>query len=196
MIALSEAVNRLARHSPRKWPGRRGMQRAAVALLLAEGARGLEVMMIRRAEHPDDPWSGHMAFPGGRMDPGDDASAYACALRETEEETGIALPVAARCVGRLSDLQASGSGRLLPLIITPFVFAAPAPPPAAPDEREVAEVVWVPLALFTEPGRRGSMEWQFEGRQWQLPCYFHEGRRIWGLSLQMLDELVKVVTTI
>src|SRR5258706_15931093 len=44
--------------------------RAAVALILRDGPQGIEVLFIRRAEHPQDPWSGQMAFPGGRAEPG------------------------------------------------------------------------------------------------------------------------------
>ncbi|HXB54963.1 MAG TPA: CoA pyrophosphatase, partial [Vicinamibacteria bacterium] len=44
--------------------------RAAVALILREAARGLELLFIRRAEHDGDPWSGQVGFPGGRAEPG------------------------------------------------------------------------------------------------------------------------------
>ncbi|MGB5283894.1 MAG: NUDIX domain-containing protein, partial [Polyangiales bacterium] len=74
------APRELAEHE--KW--------AAVAMLLREGASGPEVFFIRRAEHPRDPWSGHMAFPGGRRDAGD-ATLLDTAMRETREEVGVDL---------------------------------------------------------------------------------------------------------
>jgi 8-oxo-dGTP pyrophosphatase MutT (NUDIX family) len=68
--------------------------RAAVALILREGTNGLELLFIRRADHPQDPWSGQMAFPGGRAEPGEE-DLKATAVRETAEEIGVDLESAA-----------------------------------------------------------------------------------------------------
>ena len=65
----------------------------------------LHILMIKRADREGDPWSGHMAFPGGRMDKAD-AHGYAVAVRETEEEVGLSLGPLDQCIGRLSDLNA------------------------------------------------------------------------------------------
>ncbi len=191
MIALDDIAAQLAAFRPQKHLERRQLSRAAVALMLADGPEGAQLLMMRRAERAHDPWSGHMGFPGGRMDRAADAHIFDCALRETREEIGVDLAHAGQYLGRLSDLQASGQGRLLPMIITPFVFRVPAELPMSPNH-EVAELVWVPLSLFTDRSRRESMQWQYEGRDWTLPCYFFEGRRIWGLSLQMIDELLEM----
>lgn len=193
MISLKELTERLATFQPRKHLQRRQLSRAAVSLMIAEGEAGPEVLMIRRAERARDPWSGHMGFPGGRMDIGEDAHVYDCALRETREEIGVDLAEWGEPLGRLSDLQATGHGRLLSMIITPFVFRVPRQL-SLEANHEVAEVVWVPLSLFADTARREHMQWQFEGRDWTLPCYFFEGHRIWGLSLQMLDELMALLT--
>ena len=67
-----------------------GARRAAVAMLLREAAEGPEVFFIERARHPGDPWSGHMAFPGGRVEVGD-PDVRAAVERETLEEVGISL---------------------------------------------------------------------------------------------------------
>jgi hypothetical protein len=58
---------------------------------------------------------------------------------------------------------------------------------------EVAEVVWVPLEFLLERSNRKQMEWRIKGMNIPLPCYLFEGRRIWGLSLNMLDELLSLV---
>ena len=95
----------LANHRPgRKWL--KGLRkRAAVALILQLHAGELCVLMIRRAEHEGDPWSGHMAFPGGRLE-AQDRNGLAAARRETEEEIGLHLGTGEPCIGRLSDLNA------------------------------------------------------------------------------------------
>lgn len=185
---LSTLSLRLQAHRPQKRLWRRLVPRAAVAVMLAQDARGPQVLMIRRAERDGDPWSGHMAFPGGRMDRAD-ASAFHCALREVQEEIGVALDSAGRYVGRLSDLSAGGHNRRLPMVVTPFVFQVDTSLAFLPNH-EVAETVWVPLAFLRDATQRQRMQWQFAGRTWDLPCYWYEGRRIWGLSLQMLDELL------
>lgn len=95
----------LSRHNPGKKLLRPLMKRSAVALILQLRNDDLHILMIKRAEREGDPWSGHMAFPGGRMDPGD-AHGYAVAVRETEEEVGLALGSEDVCIGRLSEINA------------------------------------------------------------------------------------------
>jgi hypothetical protein len=75
------------------------------------------------------------------------------------------------------------------MAVTPFVFRLNREVRFDPNY-EVAEVVWVPLEFLLEPSNRQEMEWTFRGMKINLPCYFYEGRRIWGLSLNMLDELM------
>src|SRR4051794_37638584 len=80
-----------------------GRRQATVALLLREcDRRGLELLVIRRAENEYDPWSGHMALPGGGYEPGD-SSVYGTARRETLEEIGIDLDEG-QFLGRLDDV--------------------------------------------------------------------------------------------
>jgi 8-oxo-dGTP pyrophosphatase MutT (NUDIX family) len=182
----------LANHRPaRKWL--KGlMKRAAVALILQLREGELGVLMIRRAEHEGDPWSGQMAFPGGRLEP-DDENGLAAARRETEEEIGLHLGAKEPCIGRLSELNAVNKVFRGGLIISPYVFHLKRSVNFHPNRDEVAEVVWVPLEFLLDSDNREEMVWERGGVKLRMPCYFYEGRRIWGLSLRMLDELMDIV---
>ncbi|HYN43940.1 MAG TPA: NUDIX domain-containing protein, partial [Thermoanaerobaculia bacterium] len=79
LVSLAVALSRLRTRRDDDVPVTR---KAAVAVILRDGDGGVELLFIRRAEHPRDPWSGQMGLPGGRVDPGD-ASPLAAALRET-----------------------------------------------------------------------------------------------------------------
>jgi len=168
------------------------LRQAAVAAILREPRHGeLEVLLIKRANREGDRWSGHMAFPGGRVDP-TDTSALAAAMRETREEIDLDLEAHGERLGALSDLMAKARGRIVPMVIHPYVFRLDGTPELRPNE-EVQEVVWVPMSLFLDPAARSSFVYTFAAVDLALPCYDFGGRRIWGLTLQMLDELVEVV---
>ncbi|MEH6582621.1 MAG: CoA pyrophosphatase [Halioglobus sp.] len=181
----------LSRHSPGKKLLRRLMQRSAVAMILQLQQGELHILMIKRADREGDPWSGHMAFPGGRMDPGD-AHGYAVAVRETEEEVGLTLGAEEPCIGRLSEINARPQRGTFGMAVSPFVFRLDREVSFTPNY-EVAEVVWVPLEFLMNTDNREEMTWEFKGAKFPMPCYFYEGRRIWGLSLMMLDELMDLV---
>jgi 8-oxo-dGTP pyrophosphatase MutT (NUDIX family) len=164
---------------------------AAVAAVLRDGDGGCELLFIRRAEHPHDPWSGHMAFPGGRVDP-DDVSPQAAAERETVEELGLDLTAVATPIGRLSDVTAVARGRRLGLTIEPFAFALSEAVELVPNH-EVEEALWIPLAFFQDRSNRSTLQWRFGDVAIPLPCYRYQGRVIWGLTYGMVDELVELL---
>jgi 8-oxo-dGTP pyrophosphatase MutT (NUDIX family) len=178
----------LSRHNPGKKLLRPLMKRSAVAMILQLHDDELHILMIKRAEREGDPWSGHMAFPGGRMDP-EDINGYAVAVRETEEEVGLSLGLGDLCIGRLSEINARPQRGAFGMAVSPFVFRLDREVSFTPNH-EVAEVVWVPVAFLLDTDNRQRMNWQFKGAEIPMPCYFYEGRRIWGLSLMMLDELM------
>ena len=164
---------------------------AAVAVLLREGPQGPDVFLIRRAEHPSDPWSGHMAFPGGRMQR-EDATLLDTALRETLEEVGLDLHEQAEQIGQLDDLQAIARGQPTGTVIRPFVFEVEARASIRTDEREVAEALWTPLL----PLYRGEVDsvrpYDWKGRRIDFPAYDVEGRLVWGLTYQMLRSFFRM----
>jgi len=186
---LARLAAALAHHAPGEEQGVPDAHKAAVAAVLRETAGGAELLFIRRAEHPRDPWSGQMGLPGGRVDPGD-ASPLAAALRETREEIGLDLERAARELGRLSEVRTHLRDGALPRSVVPFGFALAGGEPELALNHEVAEAVWVPLAFLADPANRESMDWAYRGATLRLPCYHFGGRRIWGLTLWIVDELL------
>lgn len=160
------------------------LSRAAVAMIVRPRGDDAEMLFIKRAEHERDPWSGHMAFPGGRVDATDE-HALAAALRETCEEVDIPLEAKAELITHLDDLRAVARGRRLPLVISPFVFELhEAVTPRA--NAEVEEIHWVESAALRDPANWSSLPYDFEGKTYDLPCIRVAGRVIWGLTYRML----------
>ncbi|MBD0320648.1 MAG: NUDIX domain-containing protein, partial [Gemmatimonadetes bacterium] len=95
---IEELASALAARPPRRAEAEERVPSAAVALLLRPSGDGPELLLIRRAEREGDPWSGHMALPGGRADPRD-RDAAATAARETLEEVGIDVVRGGRFLG-------------------------------------------------------------------------------------------------
>lgn len=163
-------------------------RKAAVAAVLRDGAGGAELLFIRRAEHPRDPWSGHMGLPGGRVDP-QDASPFDAAVRETREEVSLDLARSARPLGRLSEVRTHLPFGKPPYSVLPFCFAVAGDPPLRANE-EVEETLWVPLGFLADHGNRSSFTWVRRGVPLPTPCYHYGGRVIWGLTLRIVDELL------
>ena len=191
MLTVDSFRAALGNFQPRLLPEAVGQTRAAVAAVLREGADGAEFLFIHRAEDPRDPWSGHMAFPGGRVEK-TDTDPLAAAVRETREEVGLDLASGGTQIGRLSDVAAIGRGRPMNMVINPYVFSLDTVPPLAPNH-EVEAVVWVPASFLADHRNRESMEYQRAGLSLELPCYRYQEHLIWGLTLGMVDELLSLV---
>jgi 8-oxo-dGTP pyrophosphatase MutT (NUDIX family) len=169
-------------------------QAAVAAILRAPRSGGeAEILLIRRSERQGDPWSGHMAFPGGRRDPAD-PSLFSTALRETLEEVGLDLAAHARLVARLPDIPAIARARRVGMIITPFVFVLdePNPPPFTLSD-EVAEVLWAPLGPMARGERRATYSYEHDGRLFDMPAFDVDSRIVWGLTHRMLEMLFDVL---
>jgi 8-oxo-dGTP pyrophosphatase MutT (NUDIX family) len=180
---------RLAEHRARPIDAPR---RAAVAAIFrASGTGGCDILFILRAKQEQDPWSGHMAFPGGRIEE-HDATPLDAARRETREEVGIDLSHSGELLGQLDDLQASAGGRVVPLSITPFVFALEAPLETVPNE-EVEEIHWIPVPKLLDPASASTVPYVLAGQRYELPCFRVFDRVIWGLTYQMLMLLFSVL---
>jgi 8-oxo-dGTP pyrophosphatase MutT (NUDIX family) len=162
-------------------------QRAAVALVLREADQRLELLFIRRAEDPRDPWSGHTAFPGGRSEP-EDGDLMATAVRETQEELGLDLTRDADPLGALDEVQAVSRMRRMDLAISPFVFRLRRDPHLEPGA-EVRSVHWLRLDDLLADRHRSSMRHEHEGQFFDLPCLRIQDLVIWGLTLRMFLDL-------
>ena len=158
--------------------------RAAVALVLAGEASEVQMCFIRRATRLDDPWSGQMAFPGGRAAAGD-LSAEAVAERETWEEVGLRL-VASHRLGALSELPVHRAGASTSTVLSPFVYhVGPYAAPLAANQKEVAEAYWEPLEDLWDEKNADRFR--------AYPAIrFHE-YFIWGLTLRVLAQFAEAV---
>ena len=163
--------------------------RAAVAILLREGTDGLEALFIRRAEHPRDPWSGQVAFPGGRWERGD-RDLEATARRETLEEIGLDLEAGAEPLGALDEVRAMARLRPMDLSITPFVFRLRQASPTTLSP-EVTSLHWLPLRALLDPAAASTTEYVHEATTLRFPSLDVGGLVIWGLTYRMFTGLAE-----
>lgn len=182
MTTIHHVRSALARH-PVKQVDDPARPRAAVAVILRDAGGESELLLIERAKHPEDPWSGHMAFPGGRVDPGD-AHAQAAAERETLEEVGLSLEGAA-LLGRLDDIEGRHAGRPLSLVISAHVFHHAAPGPLVLNY-EVASALWVPVRRLVDPASRVAYPTPY-GDYPGILVGEPERHVVWGLTYRFLE---------
>jgi 8-oxo-dGTP pyrophosphatase MutT (NUDIX family) len=166
---------------------------AAIALVLRPTESGEpELLLIKRAEMAQDPWSGHIACPGGRMDPGD-RDLEQTAIRETWEETGIDLARDGRILGTLDDISPR-SPTLPPLIIRPFV-AVVKPEVTIVESPEVAEAFWVPLAAVRETAAWGRAFVPIRGvGDTEVDVFTHGEHTVWGLTYRALSQFLELLS--
>lgn len=165
------------------------MRRAAIALVLRMGELGEpELLMIKRAEVERDPWSGHVACPGGRMEPGDLDLAQT-AMRETWEETGIELSRVGRILGTLDDISPR-TPVLPPIIIRPFVAAVPSDVSIV-QSPEVSAAFWVPMSALRDRASWGMGVVQVRGADREVATFTHAGYTVWGLTERVLKQLLE-----
>jgi len=180
----------LARRPAASIARRPGTAEAAVSLVLRPG-KELELLLIKRARRERDPWSGHMALPGGRRAPDDD-SLLATALRETHEETHVAIPREGALLGMLDEVHPR-SPRLPSIIITPFVVGVHPGTSAHPDPREVDAALWVPIPALREPDSAAEILVDLEEGPRAFPAVRYGPHLIWGLTHRILMQFIEVL---
>jgi 8-oxo-dGTP pyrophosphatase MutT (NUDIX family) len=168
-----------------------GVRRAAVALIFRLGENDmLELLFIKRAEYEGDPWSGQIAFPGGRAE-ARDASLEATAIRETREETGIDLSREGMMVGRLDDLRPR-TVRLPAIMVRPFVALLDRSEPLVLSS-EVALSFWLPFAALTRAEAWHEDIVSASGIQINARVFRHQEHVIWGMTERILAQLLTLL---
>lgn len=178
--------SRLAGLAPEVFDVYSDTREAAVAVILRENGAGTEILFIKRAEKTGDPWSGHMAFPGGHRER-HDADLCAAAIRETFEEIGLDLS-RAEYLGALDQQRAMPRGRPLNMLIAPHVFGFEGDPEFTTNH-EVDEVIWTALAPLASGARHAWETRLLAGEPTVFNGYRLEGGHfVWGLTYRMLKS--------
>lgn len=171
------------------------MNLAAVTMILRPGPSVPEVLLIERAKREGDPWSGHMAFPGGRAEPGD-PSLQGTAERETLEEVGLGLD-RGEVIGRLDDLggRAAAASKM---VVSAYVYQIDEPGRLVIESSEVADAFWVPLDHLVHPDNHVRYPMQYGQHEIDFPgisvCE-QNTRVVWGLTYRFLELFFEIVGT-
>ena len=166
-------------------------RRAAVSLVLRVGETDPEILFIHRSQRVGDPWSGHIAFPGGGTEP-QDASAYETAKRETLEEVGLDLSNALY-LGRLARLQLLKLGSPIDFGLECHLFVLEGEAKLTLQPREVSEAFWAKQSELFHQSRVTERDFHFSGISKKLPCIEINGKIIWGITYMLLSHYVSVV---
>ncbi|MBI3449749.1 MAG: CoA pyrophosphatase [Acidobacteria bacterium] len=187
MQPIDRIAARLAALEPRLSPPGSYTEEAAVAVCLRPAGASAEILLVRRAEHPLDPWSGDAAFPGGRRDPSDLSLSHT-AVRETLEETGLDLNAGARLLGRLDDVHPRVVS-LPSLNVSSFAFAIPEGATAS-ARSEIVAAHWIPIGELVSPERQASRVHQGKAGERVFPSIRYGDLEIWGLTHRILSQLL------
>lgn len=155
---------------------------AAVALLLKPADQDLKVLLVKRTESPVDPWSGQMAFPGGKRD-AKDQNLKQTIVRETLEETNINLLDRCRFLGIMETLRPT---RRPEMKILPFVILLEHEPSIKLNE-ELERFVWIRLEELVQ--HKGMVKVSFG----EFPAYIVGNDAIWGLTYRILDKVFHIL---
>jgi len=160
-----------------------GFQKAAVLVPLIDMGEECTLLFTKRTETVET-HKGQVSFPGGVVD-GTDLDPIHTALRETQEEIGIAAGLV-QTLGLLDDLMTPAG-----FVITPVVGFLRAAPRVSPSEIEVAEVFEIPLSFFADPaqGRREYRE--FRGQRHEVWFYDTGRHTIWGATANIVRMVLK-----
>ncbi len=184
MIDPDDIRQRLSSHRLRALP-QDDLHPSAVLLPLYMHEGNERILFTRRTDHLSH-HSGEISFPGGRWQESD-RDLLETALRETEEEMGIA-PGDVEVLGRLDDCISVHGYH-----VTPFVGVIPHPYPLQVNRDEIAEVIDVSAARLLDPSIFRVEDWQHKGRVHPVCFYTVGAHEIWGLTAGILRQFLNRV---
>jgi len=188
LITLSDIRNAMKGFTPAAL-SYKGKRRAAVAVILRENTGGTGLLFIERSKREDDPWSGHLAFPGGQVEVGD-LTLRDTAERETLEEIGLDVS-AGEYLGRLDDI----TGSTVPVVVSGFVFIVNSPVRFTLNY-EVQDAFWFALDDLADVKRHTRYRFPYEGSERTAPAIdlLGPGRPVlWGLTYRFVSQLLGLV---
>lgn len=190
MVALSKITQEIGLNQPLVIE-RSNNNQAAVSLILMDSLQGVKILFIERAKRRQDPWSGQMAFPGGKRDLSD-VNVQATAQRETLEEIGVDLSLH-RYVGQIDDLAAPPSSPAYGLVVSCYVFVLVGDVKIKSNV-EVQDTIWMPISELTAEAnflpnyKPKNYEGEFPG----ICVSSGDLRVIWGLTYRFLCSFFRV----
>ncbi len=160
---------------------------AVVAILLwDEPGRGLQTLLVQRAEREGDPWSGQIGLPGGRVKQGAETPRTAL-HREVDEEVGIKLEEVGVELGSLS---VGHPMRRIEMRVQPWVYGLRIKPRVNIGP-EIADSLWVNLAEL--PLKMKTSEITVRDKPWSVESFVVEGKIVWGFTYRVLTELLPIL---
>lgn len=189
MRAFNRITELLAMRTSDTVPEAGDRTRAAVAMILHKTVHDVEILFIQRAAHDLDPWSGHIAFPGGKLEHGEQECQ--AARRETFEEIGIDLEQG-RYLGRLSDIV----GANLPVRVSCCLFGVDRVNHRPVLNEEVRDLFWVTLSDLRDPERHLQSSVAFGEKQFEVPAIklpVDNKPLLWGITYRLVMQFISLL---
>ena len=157
-------------------------KRAGVGIIIFPQEQHHVLVLIQRTQHPNDPHSGQVSFPGGRLEPNE--SLLQCAIRECWEEIGVALSLE-ECCRELSPIYIPPSD----FMVYPFVFYLDHAPDFKLQDAEVEHLLFYRLKDLQQLSLPPKEKVFSASRGTQVPYFEVDGSYVWGATAMILSEL-------